>query len=146
MAGKNNNALFYTCSLIEYMGRIKKQKRKEIVQQLGKDAIVRIYDYADIFHCEPINKVAEEFIEEYGIIEGNFDNEKMCQYEVPDYWTIGEVYERLIEDIGTDETIVDTLMEIYQSWMDDFLSDYNIAVYYQPREYIAVCYKEGRIL
>lgn len=59
---------------------------------------------------------------------------------------MGEVYERLIEDIGQDETIIDTLMEVYQSWIDEYLSNYNIAVYYQSREYIAECYKEGKIL
>ncbi|MDO5425855.1 MAG: hypothetical protein Q4F41_19305 [Eubacteriales bacterium] len=146
MGSRNNNALFFTCSLIEYIGREQKQKRKDIVTYLGKDAVGRIYEYADVFHCEPIAKVAEEFIEEYHIPTGTFDNEKECQYEIPDYWTIGEVYERLIEDVGTDETIVETLMQVYQSWIDDFLSDYNIAVYYQSREYIAACYEEGTIL
>ena len=146
MARKNNNALFFTCSLIEYMGRKMKRRRKEIVESLGRDVISRIYEYADVFHCEPIEKVSEEFIEEYGIKQGEFDNEKSCQYEVPDYWTIGEVYERLIEDTAMEERIVDTLIEVYCSWIDEYLSNYNIAVYYQSREYIAECYKEGKIL
>lgn len=146
MANKNNNSLFYTCSLIEYIGRKMKRKRGEIVESLGKEAITRIYEYADVFHCEPIEKVAEEFIEQYNIQQGMFDSEDSCQYEIPDYWTIGEVYERLIEDITSEDKIVDTLIEVYCSWMDDFLSDYNIAVYYQSREYIATCYREGQIL
>lgn len=128
------------------MGRKMKRRRKEIVESLGRDVISRIYEYADVFHCEPIEKVSEEFIEEYGIKQGEFDNEKSCQYEVPDYWTIGEVYERLIEDTAMEERIVDTLIEVYCSWIDEYLSNYNIAVYYQSREYIAECYKEGKIL
>lgn len=146
MAEKNTNNLFYTCSLIEYIGRTVKRRRKEVVEQLGKETIERIYKYADVFHCEPIEKVADEFIEKCRIQKGDFDNEKECRYTVPDYWTIGEVYERLIEDVGEDESIIDTLMNVYQSWIDRFLSDYNIAVYYQSREYIAACYKEGEIL
>ena len=47
---KNNNALFYTCSLIEYIGRITKQRRSVIVKYLGAGTIKRIYKYADIFH------------------------------------------------------------------------------------------------
>ena len=43
MAAKNNNALFYTCSLIEYIGRTKKETRCKIVEDLGKDTIKRIY-------------------------------------------------------------------------------------------------------
>ena len=76
MGSKNNNALFYTCSLIEYIGRKMKRTRKEITDYLGKKEIERIYQYADVFHCEPIEKVAAEFIEENGIKEGEFDNEK----------------------------------------------------------------------
>ncbi|MGF0066334.1 hypothetical protein ACQRCQ_13980, partial [Lachnospiraceae bacterium SGI.085] len=62
MGTKNNNALFYTCSLIEYIGREKKRPRQDVTDILGKNAIQRIYEYADVFHCEPIEKVANEFI------------------------------------------------------------------------------------
>lgn len=37
------------------------------------------------------------------IQRGDFDNVTSCEYEVPDYWTIGEVYERLIEDIDGED-------------------------------------------
>ena len=67
MGTKNNDKLFFTCSLIEYIGRRMKRTRKEITDELGKEAIERIYEYADVFDCEPIETVAVEFIEEYGI-------------------------------------------------------------------------------
>lgn len=123
-----------------------KERTKKVVEALGKKTIQRIYDYSDVFHCEPIEKVANEFIEQYSISMGKFDNELTCEYEVPDYWTIGEVYERLIEDVSEDGDIIEKLMEAYTSWMDSYLSNYNIAVYYQSREYIAACYQEGKIL
>ena len=41
-------------------------------------------------------------MEQCNIPEGKFDNVSMCRYTVPDYWDIGEVYERLIEDIYDD--------------------------------------------
>ena len=53
---KNNSALFYTCSLIEFIGRERKLKRSELVSFLGSKVIERIYRYADVFHCEPIEK------------------------------------------------------------------------------------------
>lgn len=59
---KNNSALFYTCSLIEFIGRERKLKRSELVQFFGKKVIERIYRYADVFHCEPIEKTADDFI------------------------------------------------------------------------------------
>ena len=41
MARKNNNNLFFTCSLIEYMGRKVKRTRREVVEFLGKQS----YDF-----------------------------------------------------------------------------------------------------
>lgn len=144
---KNNSALFYACSLIEFIGRERKMKRSEVVRILGEKTIRQIYRYADVFHCEPIAKTADDFITNLNIPEGAFDNVASCRYEVPDYWTIGEVYERLIEDIsGDDEAhIVDRLMEVYTSWISDAISDYNTDFYYQSREYIHVCYQEGMV-
>lgn len=138
--------LFYTCSLIEFIGRTKKKKRKEVVGLLGRDILERIYEYADVLHCEPIEKVAAEFIEECQIKDGIFDNEADCKYNVPDYWTIGEVYERLIEDSYSDEDILEGIWAVYHSWIDDSISDYNTDFYYQPRDYIAACYAKGYVL
>ena len=110
---KNNSALFYTCSLIEFIGRMQKQPRSAVVDFLGKDTLLRIYQFADVFHCEPIEKTADDFITLRQIPLGSFDNVAACRYTVPDYWTIGEVYERLIEDTAqedTDAAIVDKLM------------------------------------
>ena len=63
MAAKNNSNLFFTCSLIEFIGRKMKQERKDVTDFLGLEAIAQIYDYADVFHCQPIEKEADEFSE-----------------------------------------------------------------------------------
>ena len=146
MAVKNNSDLFYTCSLIEYIGRQVKQKRKQVVDCLTKEKFKRIYEYADVFHCEPIEKVAYEFITECNMNCGSFDNVQDCRYKIPDYWDIGEVYERLIEDCFTEDKIIDGIWEVYHSWIDEKISDYNTDFYYQPRDYIAACYEEGVVL
>lgn len=144
---KNDSALFYTCSLIEFIGRQQKQKRAFVVERLGTDNTKRIYDYADVFHCEVIEKVANDFIQIANIPEGTFDNVAKCNYIIPDYWTIGEVYERLIEDIAEEsgKTVLQVLTEVYGSWIDETISNYNSDFYYQPRDYIFVCYEEGRV-
>lgn len=145
MGAKNDSNLFYTCSLIEYIGRVIKRNRREVTEFLGMETIERIYEYADVFHCEPIEKVAAEFIEEFQIKKGNYDNEADCRYLVPDYWTVGEVYERLIED-SYSSRLVEGIWEVYHSWISDSISDYNTDFYYQPRDYIAACYKHGVVL
>lgn len=143
---KNNSALFFTCSLVEFIGRETKNKRQDILNYLGKEEISRIFKYADVFHCEPIEKVAEDFIERNSIVQGEFDNVAACKYTVPDYWDIGEVFERLIEDIYKEAEVIKGIFEIYQSWIADKILNFNSDLYYQSREYIAICYREGKII
>ena len=145
---KYYNDLFFTCSLIEFIGRKKKLVRTDVVKYLGEDKVKRIYSYADVFHCEPIEKVADDFIKLCNIPEGEFDNIAKCRYAIPDYWKIGAVYERLIEDVAEEsgKDIITCLFEIYSSWIDKSISNYNSDFFYQSRQYIALCYKEGKIL
>ena len=140
------NDLFYICSLIEYIGRERKLRRTDVVSALGEDTIRRIYRYADTFHCEQIAKVADDFITLRSIPSGDFDNVAKCRYAVPGYWDIGAVYARLIEDLAGGADPVSKLMEVYASWMSDALSRFNSDLFYQSRDYIAECYRAGRIL
>lgn len=142
---KNDSPLFYTCSLIEFIGRKCHQKRSAIVNLLGEKAIDRIYRNADILHCEVIDAVADRYIEMLSIPAGDFDNVSSCKYTLPDYWTIGAVYERLIEDVEKDFT-AKSLIKIYNSWISDAISNYNTDFYYQSRDYIKECYLAGKIL
>lgn len=84
------------------LGEIKK-RRGQILDDLGKETLGRIYEYSDVLYCEPIEKAASEFINE-GI------------------W------------------------KVYHSWIDEKISDYNTDFYFQPRDYIAACYKKGEVL
>ena len=142
---KNDYDLFFTCSLIEFIGRECKLTRGDVVKYIGKDCLKRIYKYADTLHCEPIEKVADDYIRMCNIPAGEYDNVKQCKYDVPDYWTIGDVYGRLIEDVAKDN-VVEVLIEVYQSWISEAISNYNSDFFYQSREYIYKCYEENEIL
>ena len=142
---KNNNSLFYTCSLIEFISRQTKNNRKDIIKYLGED-LERIYNYEDVFHCEPIEKVANDFIIRNNISTGNFDNISKCKYNIPDYWEIGEVFERLIEDIYDEKDVFRGIREVYSSWLAEKTLNFNSDLYYQSRQYLAECYKAGKII
>lgn len=146
MCKRNNSALFFTCSLIEQLGRSLHAERGTVAAALGAKSIGAIYDHSDVLHCEPIEKVADDAIEEFGLQSGGFDNISTAKFTVPDVWTMGKVYARLIEDVSGDTDVVDTLLNVYDSWIDKKLSDYNSAFYYQPRDYIAECYRQGEVL
>ena len=141
----SDDKLFYACSLIEYIGRVTHNKRSALVQMLG-DYLKRIYSHADVFHCEPIEKVADDFIERRKISEGTYDNVKLSKYEVPGYWDIGKVFERLIEDVEGDLDRVDGIRKVYTSWISDKILNFNSDLYYQPRDYLAECYRSGKMI
>ena len=112
----NSNNLFYLCSLVEYIGRKQSLERKAVVNSLGIENLNRIYEQADILHCEPIEKIADEYISCFDIPKGSFDNVGSCRYTVPDHFTIGKVYQRLIEDTLTDDNLIPHIIEVYNSW------------------------------
>jgi hypothetical protein len=139
-----DNNLFFTCSLIEYIGRETNNRRLAVVEALGRENTTRIYEYSDVFHCEPIESVSAQWRERCNIQTGVFDNISVCRYRVPTFWDIGKVYCRLIQSLGGNT--MDTLYKVYSSWMAPKIDDYNIAVYYMSPEYLLESYKEGTLL
>ena len=51
------NDLFFPCSLIDYIARKTKNYRSTVVNALGEKELQHIYDYADVYYCENIDKV-----------------------------------------------------------------------------------------
>lgn len=143
-----DNDLFFTCSLIDYIARKTKNVRADVVNALGKTKIEKIYDLADIYHSDNIERVSQDFIDEAGISQGNFDNVGTCGYAIPSYWDIGKVYKRLIKMVAKDEqiSIVDALIKVYNSFISEKIDDYNSSVYYENPSYIFECYKEKKML
>ena len=145
---KKDNDLFYTCSLIDYIARKTKNIRSYVVNQLGKERLEKIYEYADVYHCENIEQVCDEFVEEAGIEEGTFDNVAACRYAIPSYWDIGKVYKRLVKMVADREETdrISALINVYNSFISPKIDDYNSSVYYENPEYIYECYKENEML
>ena len=145
---QEDNNLFFTCSLIEYIARKTKNIRSEVVNKLGKDRINKIYELADVYHCDNIDAVSEDFINDAYIVPGKFDNIAVCSYAVPSHWDIGKVYKRLIKMVAKEEKveIVDALIEVYNSFISFKIDDYNSSVYYENPNYIFECYKEQKMI
>lgn len=145
---KKDNDLFFTCSLIEYISRKTKNIRADVVNKLGKTRISKIYELADVYHCDNIDSVSDYFIDDANIHMGKFDNLSDCGYAVPSHWDIGKVYKRLIKMVADDEKIeiVDALIEVYRSFISSKIDDYNSSFYYENPNYIFECYKENKIL
>ena len=145
---QKDNDLFYTCGLIDYIARKTKNVRSYVVNRLGKESIEKIYDLADVYHCDNIERVAEDFIEEANIEAGSFDNVGDCMYIIPSHWDIGKVYKRLIKMAAEKENadVVDVLFEVYNSFISKKIDDYNSSMYYENPSYLLACYEEKEVL
>lgn len=143
-----DNDLFYTCGLIDYIARKTENLRSDVVNFLGKERLEKIYDLADVYHCDNIERVSDDFIKEAQIGHGDFDNVGQCRYRIPSHWDIAKVYKRLIKQVSVDENIhvIDALMKVYNSFISPQIDDYNSSVYYENPSYIYECYRENHII
>ncbi|MCI5935100.1 MAG: hypothetical protein MRZ65_06255 [Lachnospiraceae bacterium] len=119
-----------------------------MVNKLGKERLEKIYDLADVYHCDNLDRVSEDFIKEMGIKNGEYDNVGCCRYRIPSHWDIGKVYKRLIKKVYENENIdvIDALMKVYNSFISSKIDDYNSSVYYENPSYIYECYRENQML
>lgn len=145
---KKANDLFFTCSLIEYIARKTKNKPSDIVNYLGETALRKIYDLADIYHSDNIDRVSDDFIEACHIQTGSFDNVAECRYSVPTHWDIGKVYKRLILSAAAEKhsDIIKTLIDVYSSFVSNLIEDYNSSFYYDNPQTIFYTYINNSVI
>lgn len=144
---KKSNDLFFTCSLIDYISRKTKNHRVDVVEKLGARRLEKIYELADIYHSDNIDRVSDDFIREANITEGSFDNVGDCRYSIPSHWDIGKVYKRLILGIAREQdlTIIDALLAAYRSFVSEKIDNYNSSFYYENPQNILIAYLDGKI-
>lgn len=139
------NDLFFTCSLIEYIARKTKNKRSDVVNKLGRFTLAKIYDLADVYHCDNIERISDDFIQSAGITEGFFDNIASARYTIPSHWDIGKVYKRLILGISREKNmdVIDSLLAAYNSFVSDKIQNFNSSFYYDAPQNILNAYIYG---
>ncbi len=143
-----DNDLFFTCSLIDYIARKTKNTRAEVVNALGKENLAKIYDLADVYHSDNIDRVSDDFIRDAQIKTGEFDNVAECKYAIPSHWDIGKVYKRLIKSVAEykEEEVMETLIKVYNSFISSKIDDYNSSMYYENPSYLLECYLENKVI
>lgn len=143
----SKDGLFYVCSIIEYIARHTHNKCKDIVAKLSDSALTHQLKAACVNHCLSFEQVCDEWIEEYGIIEGTYDNISTCRYEVPSVTSIGRVYQTLIFDVLENYSdIVETIRAVYNSFISEEISYFNSNVYYSNPDYLRCSFEAGELL
>ena len=143
----NKDDLFYVCSMIEFVARETHNKVKDIVRKMADEDLLHQLKAASVNHCLSYEQVCDEWIEEYQIAEGNFDNITTCKYNVPTVTSIGRVYQTLIlEVMEQDVNVVEAIRNVYNSFISEEISDFNSNVYYSNPDYIKCSYEAEKLL
>lgn len=142
------NDLFFVCSLIEYIARHTHNKHSTVVNAIGRSGLEHLYDLADVYHCENLDKITYDLIGKYDIHQGCYDTITKSQYDIPSFWDLGKVYARLISGLATSrhEDVMTILIEIYNSWMTEKIDDYNSSMFYENNSYLTACYLAGHAI
>jgi hypothetical protein len=145
---KEENDLFFVCSLIEQIARATKNRRGEVAAALGTAEVARLLGLADVLHCEPLEKTADGLIHRHGVREGAFDNVADCRYGIPSVFDIGKVYKRLAVAVAKHDgtPLADALVRVYTSWISPKIDDYNSSMYYEPPDYLFQSWLAGEPL
>lgn len=145
MTEREQNSIYYVCSLIEYISRKTKNHRKTVIEHFSKENIEHQLYAAEVNHCLSFEQVSDELIEDYNIQTGNFDSEADCKYTIPSVTSIGTVYKRLVLDTSPEDP-AQGILDVFSSFISDEISDFNSNIYYQNPEYLRYSYLEGNLL
>ena len=137
--------LLFTCAVIEYIGREKKIERTKVIEALGRENIENIYEFADVYHCEPLSNSIIEW-EERGVVfpQGDFDNTINLKYPLPSAFAVGKVYAKTIKAMKL--APIDGLYALYYSFLMELLQDYHTETIFMPPNELAQSYLEGALI
>lgn len=143
----NKDDLFYVCTMIEYVARKTHNRTRDIVAKMSDKALAHQLKVACVNHCLSFEQVSDEWIEEYDIQGGTFDNISTCRYSVPTETSIGRVFQTLISDVaGLYQNIIEAIKMIYNSFISDEIANFNSSVYYSNPDYLRCSYEAGELL
>ncbi len=141
------NDLYFVCYMIERVARHIHQKNKYVVNTIGKDGLYHLISVANVLHSENPTKVEDDWINDYGLKDSDFDItdvDKDLAEKIPTPLEMGEVYQRLINDtLDSKEDYVDGIIRVYNNEICDVIDNYNCSAFYEPSYVIARAYQSG---
>lgn len=141
------NDLFFMCSTIERVARKIHQRNKYVVNALGYENLYHFISLANVLHCENLDKVVDDWINEYHLKKGTFNikdvGKELCTI-IPTPLDMGKVYMRLIVDTAlANEDYVSGIIRVYNDGICKIIDNYTNGAFYEPSYVIARAYKEG---
>ena len=146
MNEKRKDDIYYVCTMIEYIARVTKNHRKDVIKKFSIKNIEHQLRVAGVNHCLSFEQVSDEWIEQYGIDMGNYDTVSECKYKVPSVTAIGRVYQQLVVAVADINEEAQAIIDVFSSFISDEISNFNSNVYYSNPDYLRCSYEEGVLL
>ena len=141
------NDLYFVCYMVERVARMLKQPNKYVVNTMGKREIEERLSLANVQHAENPDAVANQWIVDYSLANGNVDVTDVdanLVTKIPTDLQMGKVYSRLIRStLKDDENLADAVLRVYNDPLCKIIDNYNSSAYYEPSYYITRAYYQG---
>ncbi len=141
------NDLYFVCYMVERVARLLKQPNKYVVNSMGKREIEERLSLANVQHAENPDAVANQWIVDYSLVNGNVDVTDVdanLVTKIPTDLQMGKVYSRLIRStLKDDENLADAVLRVYNDPLCEIIDNYNSSAYYEPSYYITRAYYQG---
>ncbi len=129
------NDLYFVCYMIERVARKIHQRNRYVAERIGADGLLHELSIAQTNHCLNPEQVESEWIETYGLSDGDIDVTAVSPIftdKVPSPTQMGKVYARLITSLDIDDNLPETMLQVYASPVCSTIDDYNTGAYYEP--------------
>ena len=146
MNEKRKDDIYYVCTMIEFVARVTKNHRRDVIKKFSIKNIEHQLKVAEVNHCLSFEQVSDEWIEQYGITMGKYDTVSECKYTVPSVTAIGRVYQQLVIAVAEANAEAQAIVDVFSSFLSDEISDFNSNVYYSNPDYLKCSYEEGILL
>lgn len=141
------NDVYFVCYMIERVARKLHQRNRYVVNQIGKANLEHLLSVANVLHAENPLAVEDAWIEDYGLVEGDFDVTDVdpeLVTVIPRPTQMGKVYRRLIYDtLQPGERESDAIIRVYNDALCDTIDNYNCSAFYEPSYVIARALFDG---
>ena len=118
-----------------------------MVNSMGKREIEERLSLANVQHAENPDAVANQWIVDYSLANGNVDVTDVdanLVTKIPTDLQMGKVYSRLIRStLKDDENLADAVLRVYNDPLCEIIDNYNSSAYYEPSYYITRAYYQG---
>lgn len=135
-----DNDLFFVCWIVAKVAFETNNRCVDVVNSIDVDFLDRLYEYADVFHCENPDRMSYEILARSNLKNGDFFREEKVKFQ-----GIAGVFHNLIYDLNAEgfykgKDIMEIFRIVYNHPIGIEIENYRNCLYWQSPECVYECY------